>query len=188
MDGSSPRADPVRSPRPVDTLGDYDVTIATDTHVRSRADIPDADIVMPDPDSEQVLAIYGDELPGRVARALPQLPCRFGGVQGRFRDRRRRPVDQSRQPQSRHGPSRRDLRGDRGDRTRPDCRHLVDNLFVLVGQQYLADPSRSSGSINPLWTYAHVPPGFDGDATELVIRQIERFAPGSATSSCTSGR
>ena len=65
---------------------------------------------------------------------------------------------------------------------------LVDNPFVLVGQQYLADPSQSSGSINPLWTYAHVPPGFDGDATELVIRQIERFAPGSATSSCTSGR
>jgi phytoene dehydrogenase-like protein len=49
---------------------------------------------------------------------------------------------------------------------------------VLVGQQYLADPGRSSGNINPLWSYAHVPRGFDGDATELVIAQIERFAPG----------
>lgn len=55
---------------------------------------------------------------------------------------------------------------------------LVERPFVLVGQQYLADPGRSSGNINPLWSYAHVPRGFDGDATELVIAQIERFAPG----------
>ena len=32
--------------------------------------------------------------------------------------------------------------------------------FTLVGQQYLADPSRSSGNINPIWTYAHVPFGW----------------------------
>ncbi len=50
--------------------------------------------------------------------------------------------------------------------------------FVLVGQQYLADPSRSVGGINPVWAYAHVPNGYRGDATEAVIEQIERFAPG----------
>jgi phytoene dehydrogenase-like protein len=50
--------------------------------------------------------------------------------------------------------------------------------FVLVGQQYLADPQRSSGNIHPLWTYAHVPFGYTGDATEAIIGQIERFAPG----------
>ena len=50
--------------------------------------------------------------------------------------------------------------------------------FVLVGQQYLADPTRSAGDIHPLWTYAHVPNGFSGDATEAIIAQIERFAPG----------
>jgi phytoene dehydrogenase-like protein len=55
---------------------------------------------------------------------------------------------------------------------------LPDRPFVLVGQQYLADPSRSAGSANPLWSYAHVPHGFTGDATEHVVRQIERFAPG----------
>jgi phytoene dehydrogenase-like protein len=32
--------------------------------------------------------------------------------------------------------------------------------------------------INPLWVYAHVPHGFTGDATEPILRQIERFAPG----------
>jgi phytoene dehydrogenase-like protein len=49
---------------------------------------------------------------------------------------------------------------------------------VLVGQQYLADPTRSVGNIHPLWTYAHVPSGYTGDATEAIIAQIERFAPG----------
>ncbi|MDQ4504562.1 NAD(P)/FAD-dependent oxidoreductase [Sinomonas sp. ASV322] len=50
--------------------------------------------------------------------------------------------------------------------------------FVLVGQQFVADPQRSSGGLNPLWAYAHVPNGYAGDATEAVTAQIERFAPG----------
>ncbi|MGW5521997.1 phytoene desaturase family protein [Gordonia sp. NPDC003950] len=52
--------------------------------------------------------------------------------------------------------------------------------FVLVGQQWLADPGRAAGSLRPLWAYAHVPNGFDGPVTELVTAQIERFAPGFA--------
>jgi phytoene dehydrogenase-like protein len=50
--------------------------------------------------------------------------------------------------------------------------------FVLVGQQYLADPGRSVGDTHPVWTYAHVPNGYSGDATAAIIAQIERFAPG----------
>lgn len=50
--------------------------------------------------------------------------------------------------------------------------------FVLVGQQYLADPTRSAGDVHPVWAYAHVPNGYRGDAAETVVDQIERFAPG----------
>lgn len=50
--------------------------------------------------------------------------------------------------------------------------------FVMVCQQYAADPSRGL----TLWTYAHVPHGyierFPGEVRELIIQQIERFAPG----------
>ncbi len=55
---------------------------------------------------------------------------------------------------------------------------MPDRPFVLLGQQYLADPTRSAGNVHPLYAYAHVPHGYAGDATEAIIRQIERFAPG----------
>jgi phytoene dehydrogenase-like protein len=59
---------------------------------------------------------------------------------------------------------------------------MPDRPLVLLGQQYLADPSRSAvvegRKINPVWAYAHVPAGYTGDAGEALTAQIERFAPG----------
>jgi phytoene dehydrogenase-like protein len=55
---------------------------------------------------------------------------------------------------------------------------MPERPFVLLGQQYLADPSRSAGGLNPVYAYAHVPHGYGGDATDAIIGQIERFAPG----------
>jgi phytoene dehydrogenase-like protein len=55
---------------------------------------------------------------------------------------------------------------------------MPERPFVLVAQQYLADPGRSNGDLHPIWAYAHVPHGFAHDATETVVDQIERFAPG----------
>lgn len=50
--------------------------------------------------------------------------------------------------------------------------------FVLLGQQHLADPGRARDGLVPIDCYAHVPAGFTGDATEAVLDQVERFAPG----------
>jgi len=55
---------------------------------------------------------------------------------------------------------------------------MPERPYVLVAQQYLADPTRSAGDVHPVWSYAHVPNGYTGDATEAVIDQLERFAPG----------
>ncbi len=52
------------------------------------------------------------------------------------------------------------------------------NPYVLVGQQSVADPSRAHNGVHPIDAYAHVPFGYPHDATELIIHQIERFAPG----------
>jgi phytoene dehydrogenase-like protein len=55
---------------------------------------------------------------------------------------------------------------------------MPDRPFVLVAQQYLADPNRSAGDVHPVWAYAHVPHGYAGDASGAILAQLERFAPG----------
>ncbi|NNF54521.1 MAG: NAD(P)/FAD-dependent oxidoreductase [Acidimicrobiales bacterium] len=55
---------------------------------------------------------------------------------------------------------------------------MPERPFVLVGQQYLADPDRSHNNVHPVYSYAHVPAGYTGDATDAIIAQFERFAPG----------
>lgn len=55
---------------------------------------------------------------------------------------------------------------------------MPDRPFVLLAQQSLADPTRAAGDVHPVYAYAHVPHGYTGDATDAVLAQIERFAPG----------
>jgi phytoene dehydrogenase-like protein len=50
--------------------------------------------------------------------------------------------------------------------------------FLITSQPTVVDPSRAPQGKHILWAYGHVPNGWDGDATEAVERQIERFAPG----------
>ena len=152
--------------------------IETGVRVTSVDDLPPSDILMLDLSPSFAADILGDRLPTRVARSYH-----------RFR----------------HGPGafKVDFAIEGGvPWTAPAARlagtvHLGGSLdeivaneeavyrgamperpFVLVGQQYLADPTRSVGDIHPLWTYAHVPNGYTGDATQAIIAQVERFAPG----------
>lgn len=55
---------------------------------------------------------------------------------------------------------------------------MPERPFVLVGQQSVADPERASDGVHPVDVYAHVPSGWDGDATEAITAQIEQYAPG----------
>jgi phytoene dehydrogenase-like protein len=50
--------------------------------------------------------------------------------------------------------------------------------FVLVVQQSQFDPSRAPAGKHTGYAYCHVPPGSDVDLTDVVERQVERFAPG----------
>jgi phytoene dehydrogenase-like protein len=50
--------------------------------------------------------------------------------------------------------------------------------FVLVVQQSQFDPSRAPSGKHTGYAYCHVPPGSTVDLTEIIERQIERFAPG----------
>ncbi|WP_309064649.1 phytoene desaturase family protein [Microbacterium sp.] len=55
---------------------------------------------------------------------------------------------------------------------------VSDRPYVLVVQPSVLDESRAPEGKSVLWTYIHVPADSPLDATELIIRQIERFAPG----------
>jgi phytoene dehydrogenase-like protein len=55
---------------------------------------------------------------------------------------------------------------------------LAARPFVLVAQQSLFDATRAPAGKHTGWAYCHVPHGSPVDATELVVAQIERFAPG----------
>ncbi|MGA8219191.1 MAG: NAD(P)/FAD-dependent oxidoreductase [Solirubrobacterales bacterium] len=152
--------------------------IETGRRVTSFEEVSEADIVVFDLNPGAIAEIAGDRLPARVARSYRRY---------------------------RHGPGafKLDLAVEGGvPWTNDACRragtvHAVGTFeelvvaerqinrgsmperpFVLVGQQYLADPGRSAGDLHPVWVYAHVPGGYAGDASESVLGQIERFAPG----------
>ncbi|MEV7234736.1 NAD(P)/FAD-dependent oxidoreductase [Streptomyces sp. NPDC051020] len=50
--------------------------------------------------------------------------------------------------------------------------------FLITAQPSLVDPSRAPEGRHIFWVYGHVPAGWEGDATEVIERQLERFAPG----------
>ncbi|MCI4061467.1 NAD(P)/FAD-dependent oxidoreductase [Micromonospora sp. R77] len=151
--------------------------IETGVAVRSAADLPAADVTLYDLSPTSVARILGDRLPRHVARAYRRF--RYGP--GAFK------VDfavQGGVPWT--APAARRAGTVHLGGTFAEVAHterqigrglMPDRPFVLVGQQYLADPGRSVGDVHPLWTYAHVPHGYTGDATEAIVAQIERFAP-----------
>ena len=55
---------------------------------------------------------------------------------------------------------------------------MTDKPFVLCAQQSMFDSTRAPEGKHTGWAYCHVPHGSDVDVTELIERQIERFAPG----------
>ena len=152
--------------------------IETGVHVTSAGDLPPSDVLMLDVSPSIAADILGDRLPDRIARAYR----RFRHGPGAFK------VDfaiEGGVPWTAHAARHAGtvhLGGTAGEVVRTEeAVHrgtMPVRPFVLVGQQYLADPTRSVGDIHPLWTYAHVPHGYGGDATEPMIAQIERFAPG----------
>jgi phytoene dehydrogenase-like protein len=55
---------------------------------------------------------------------------------------------------------------------------MAERPFVLVAQQSIPDPSRAPAGKHTCWAYCHTPPGYEGDLTDVIISQIERYAPG----------
>ena len=160
-------------------LGDLGGKIETGVRIESASQLPPADVTMFDlaPRCDRRHPRRSPAGPGRPR--LPALPIRARRLQGRLRGRRRRALDQSatrarRAPcisaaTSPKSPPPNATSTPGGCRTGRSCSSVSSTLRI---------PRRSVGDIHPLWTYAHVPHGYTGDATEAIVAQIERFAPG----------
>lgn len=55
---------------------------------------------------------------------------------------------------------------------------ISERPYVLAVQPSVFDPTRAPAGKAVLWSYIHVPHDSDLDATELITRRIEQFAPG----------
>jgi phytoene dehydrogenase-like protein len=152
--------------------------IATGVTVTSRAEVPDADIVMLDLSPAGACKIYGDVMPTRIKRSYQRY--REGSAAFKVDFAIEGHVPWTNPDCGRAGTVH--LGGTFNEIAEAERRRALGQMpqrpFVLVGQQYLADSSRSAGDVNPIWAYAHVPFGYTGDATAAVVDQIERFAPG----------
>ncbi|MFN8163705.1 MAG: NAD(P)/FAD-dependent oxidoreductase [Solirubrobacterales bacterium] len=152
--------------------------IETGRPVRTLEELPAADAVVLDLAPGAVAEIAAGRLPGRVARAYRRYrhgPGAFkvdlaveGGIPWTEEVARRAGTVHAIGSFEEIVAAERDVNRGR----------MPERPFVLVCQQYLADPSRSRGDVHPVWAYAHVPHGYDGDAGEALIDQVERFAPG----------
>ncbi len=160
------------------TLVELGGAVETGVRIDRAEQLPDADVTLFDLDPRSVARILGDRLPRRAARGLERFrygPGAFkvdfavdGGVPWTNPDAHRAGTVHLGGEFAEVAANERAIHVGR----------MPERPFVLVGQQYLADPTRSVGDIHPVWSYAHVPNGYAGDATEAIITQIERFAPG----------
>jgi phytoene dehydrogenase-like protein len=152
--------------------------IETGQLVTSLDDLPPSDVLMLDVSPSVAADILGDRLPSRVARAYRRFRHGPAAFKVDFAVAEGVPWTA---PAARHAGTVH-LGGDLDDVVASEMAvhrgRMPERPFVLVGQQYLADPARSVGDTHPVWSYAHVPSGYSGDATEAIIAQIERFAPG----------
>lgn len=146
--------------------------------VTSLSELPGADAVVLDLAPSAVADIAGDRLSPRVARAYRRYrygPGAFkvdlavaGGVPWKSEVARRAGTVHVAGSFNEIVAAERETNRGR----------MPEHPFVIVAQQSLADPTRAKDDVHPVWAYAHVPHGYTGDATEPLLDQIERFAPG----------
>jgi len=153
-------------------------TIETGTWVRSRADLPAARVTLFDTGPAALTEILGDELPGRTRRAYRR--WKHGPAAYKVDLAVRGGVPWTNETARRAGTVH--VGGTFEEIAEAEAAicagRMPERPFILVAQQSLADPSRAAGGVHPVWAYAHVPAGWDGPGEQVVLDQLERFAPG----------
>jgi len=152
--------------------------IETGVRVTSLRQLPPSRVTLLDVAPQALVGIAGDRLPGRVRAQLSR--WRYGPAAYKVDLAVEGGVPWSAEACRRAGTVHLGGTFEEIVQTEKEVHRgrMPERPFVLVAQQYLADPRRSAGNVHPVWAYAHVPHGYPGDATEAILAQFERFAPG----------
>jgi phytoene dehydrogenase-like protein len=153
-------------------------TIETGMPVTSLSQLPDHRLLMLDTSPSTAADLLGHRLPDRVERAYRKFrhgPAAFkvdlaveGGIPWTNEDCRRAGTVHVGGTWEQIAAGEADVAAGR----------VAERPLVLVAQAAVADPDRAVGDVVPIWAYAHVPNGWNGDGTTIVEESIERFAPG----------
>lgn len=155
--------------------------VRTATMVRSLADLPPHRVVLFDTNPGQLASIAGDALPTRYRQRLR----RFRHGAGAFKIDYALDAPVPWQNEACRSAGTVHAVGTFAELAKAEAEvaagRMPERPFVLVVQASIFDPSRAPFGKHTLWVYAHVPQGYTGDATSAIERQLERFAPGFAS-------
>ena len=165
-----------------EALTSYFCSLGGEVHtgalVRSMKDVPEAKVVIFDLSAKQLLKVVGDEFPSGYRGWLERY--RLGAGIFKIDYALEGPVPWKEEACLRAstvhlgGTFEEIAEGEREvGRGKPPT-----NPYVLVAQHSPFDKTRAPEGKQTLWAYCHVPNGYDGDMTQKIEAQLERFAPG----------
>ncbi len=159
-------------------LAEHGGEVVCGQRVDDLAALPPAPIVLADVSPRQLAAMAGDRLPDRTRRRW----SRFRPGPGVFKldYALSEPVPWRNPAVARAGTVH--VAGPLSDVVESEAamaagRH-AERPFIIAAQPTACDASRAPVGRHVLWSYCHVPPGSTVDMTDVVERQLERFAPG----------
>ncbi|MFK0083934.1 phytoene desaturase family protein [Glutamicibacter sp. NPDC090743] len=160
--------------RVLDPLG---VQIHTGHQISHLAQLPDADLTFLDATPRQVVQLAGDQLPARLRRRFER--WRYGTAAYKVDYLLDGPIPWKDARTAQAGTVH--VIGDAAELALAERQvaagAMPERPFVMVVQPSSADASRAPAGRQVIWSYAHVPQGYDGDAGALIDAQIQRFAP-----------
>jgi phytoene dehydrogenase-like protein len=151
--------------------------VRTGCEVKSLAELPEARAVLFDTSPQALASIAGDRLPAGYRARLNRY--RHGPAAYKLDLALSEPIPWRSQECRLAGTVH--LGG--------DCEHIAaaesaiwkgvlpEQPFMLVGQQSICDPTRAPAGRHTAWIYAHVPAGWELDATECLLDHVEEYAP-----------
>jgi phytoene dehydrogenase-like protein len=152
--------------------------LETGVEVTSLGDLPDARVTLLDLTPRQFLRLAGDRLPAGYRRRLERY--RYGPGAFKIDYALDGPIPW--QAEVCHSAGTVHVGGTLAEIAASERAaakgRVAERPFVLVAQPSLFDRTRAPAGKHVAWAYCHVPHGFDGDMTERIEAQLERFAPG----------